>query len=60
MRKISEETKRKIIEKYKINRSNHFAKYGWKTVFIQDEEVNNEKLILEKILLEENKKCVHD
>jgi len=37
---------------YEEIRAKHFAKYGWKTIFINQDEIKNENLVVEKI------KCV--
>ena len=36
-------------EEYEKQRSKHFRKYGWKTIFIKGDIINDEKAILKKI-----------
>ena len=41
-------------ENYEKQRSEHFAKYGWKTIFIKYEELTKEDVILQKLQLVKN------
>ena len=34
------------VENYKEQRSRHFAKYGWKTIFIDEKQIQNTEIIL--------------
>lgn len=36
-------------ERYEEQRNNHFAKYGWNTLFIQGFELDNEEALIDKI-----------